>query len=123
MSVAKIVEVREYINEYINESNVVSLVLDYVCDYKIGHELKELFQIHNDSATYISLNGNLYGIGGHNRRYISINAAKLYDPTTNTWTSVASMQTKRECLAAVALGGKIYAIGWGLLQPPPQQHR
>eukprot|EP01047_Picozoa_sp_COSAG01_P134903 COSAG01_NODE_65099_length_274_cov_0.748571_1_plen_83_part_10 len=34
-----------------------------------------------------------------------------YDPTTNTWTAIAPMGTRRAELAAATLNGKIYALG------------
>ena len=34
-----------------------------------------------------------------------------YDPTANSWSTVASMPTGRDGLAAISHGSKIYAIG------------
>jgi N-acetylneuraminic acid mutarotase len=40
-----------------------------------------------------------------------LNTVEEYDPVTNTWTTMANMPTPRFGLAAVAVNGKIYAIG------------
>eukprot|EP01047_Picozoa_sp_COSAG01_P111770 COSAG01_NODE_40536_length_462_cov_1.515152_1_plen_37_part_01 len=36
-----------------------------------------------------------------------LNTAEAYDPTTNTWTAIASMGTRRWELAAATVNGKI----------------
>ena len=69
-----------------------------------------------------SLNGKLYAIGGHTLGYGRqhgcgegceqfLNSVEIYDPSTDKWTYVASMNTRRHSLAATSLNGKLYAIG------------
>ena len=59
--------------------------------------------------------GRIYALGGwHNEvptdRYSTLNQA--YDPSTDTWTTMAPMPTGRVALAATTgLDGRIYAIG------------
>jgi hypothetical protein len=67
-----------------------------------------------------TLNGKIYAVGGEYRHtghefdddfFVTINSAEAYDPTTNTWTAIAPMGTRRMNLAATTLNGKIYAVG------------
>ena len=62
----------------------------------------------------VAVNGKIYAIGGQysdgsNIYYLSTN--EEYDPSTDSWTTKASMPTARSVLAAAAVNGKIYAIG------------
>jgi WD40 repeat protein len=55
--------------------------------------------------------GRIYAIGG-NAPGKSLNTVEAYDPTTNTWATVANMPTARVYLtAATGPDGRIYAIG------------
>jgi len=56
-----------------------------------------------------AVNGKIYAIGGLGGSYLSTN--EEYDPSTDSWTTKASMPTARFYLAAAAVNGKIYAIG------------
>jgi N-acetylneuraminic acid mutarotase len=56
------------------------------------------------------LNGKIYFVGGHNSSGEK-NIAERYDPTTNTWETLAPMSVARGCVAATVLNGKLYAIG------------
>jgi|GEM_PF-1504607 len=51
------------------------------------------------------IDGKIYAIGGFN------NSVEAYDPTTNTWTTLASMSTTRMNFQTEVVDGKIYAIG------------
>ena len=53
----------------------------------------------------------LYAVGGYDDRESRVAAVERYDPSTNTWEAVAAMSTKRANLGAVALDGKLYAVG------------
>jgi N-acetylneuraminic acid mutarotase len=50
----------------------------------------------------------LYAIGGYNGVYL--NTVEEYNPSTNTWTTLANMPTARSSLAAAA-GAHVYAVG------------
>ena len=52
------------------------------------------------------LDGMLYAFGG-----IGLNTAECYDPSTNTWSNIAPMQSVRGYAKAAVIGGKIYVIG------------
>lgn len=69
--------------------------------------------VHHPAAA--SVNGRLYVIGGYVARAFYIwngaDAVYEYDPGAERWRARASMPTPRGALAAVALGGKIYAVG------------
>jgi hypothetical protein len=59
------------------------------------------------------LRGRIYAIGGHPEG-ANLNPVEAYNPSTNTWTTVASMPTVRgQLAAATGLDGRIYAIGGG----------
>jgi N-acetylneuraminic acid mutarotase len=63
------------------------------------------------------VNGILYAVGGNNVcngsncvvKYLP--TVQAYDPTTNTWTPMASMPTARSGLAVGVVNGILYAIG------------
>lgn len=60
------------------------------------------------------INGKIYAIGGNNDgnngpKFIS--SAEVYNPSTNTWTKLASMSAARGCFRTEVINGKIYAIG------------
>lgn len=61
----------------------------------------------------VALNGKLYVVGGctAGEQHIKTGAVDEYDPATHKWRSVAPMPTARMGLGAVAVGGKLYAIG------------
>jgi N-acetylneuraminic acid mutarotase len=60
--------------------------------------------------------GKLYAIGGWNsynsfNDQIPLTTVEAYNPSTNTWATMAPMPTPRYKLAGAILNGKIYAIG------------
>ncbi len=60
------------------------------------------------------IDGKIYVIGGNGNRgnsFATLSSVEVYDPTTNTWTTKASMSTGREFFQTTVLDGKIYAIG------------
>ncbi len=62
----------------------------------------------------VALNGKMYAIGGYVYTGIATNVVEEFDPTVGpngTWTRMANMPTARYGFGAVALNGKIYAIG------------
>lgn len=69
-----------------------------------------------------ALNGRVYVFGGftnptdeheasNEAGWLPTNSSWAYDPTTDTWMSLASLPTPRGAGWAVALNGKIYVIG------------
>ncbi len=62
-----------------------------------------------------AVNGKIYATGGYSGYNSSggllTSTVEVYDPSTNTWSTAASMPTARFGLAAAAVNGKIYAIG------------
>jgi len=64
------------------------------------------------SAT--SINGILYAAGGVSHvlnQFIVVATVEAYDPSTNTWTTKASMPTARYAFAGTAINGILYAVG------------
>ncbi len=57
-------------------------------------------------------NGTLYVVGGQNSGYW--NELWAFDPSTNAWSTKASMPTPRCCLAAGITGTTLYAVGGDL---------
>ena len=67
----------------------------------------------------VALNGILYAVGGTDGTgspvvgYHFVNTVEAYDPTTDTWTTKASMPTPRGWLAVSVVNGVLYAVGGG----------
>jgi N-acetylneuraminic acid mutarotase/subtilisin family serine protease len=62
----------------------------------------------------VSLNGCLYVVGGHKLVGSNIEFSQSvykYDPTSNSWSTVASLPVPRVNHGLVTVNGKIYAIG------------
>ena len=55
------------------------------------------------------LGGKIYFVGGHSTS--ELNIAERYDPSTNTWETLASMSVARRSVASTVLNGKLHAIG------------
>ena len=60
-------------------------------------------------AAALGADGKIYAIGGFNSSQIA--SVEVYDPTSNTWDTRASMPFARSYLAAAAKDGQIYALG------------
>jgi hypothetical protein len=58
-----------------------------------------------------AINGNVYAVGGEYplNNYLTTNEA--YDPTSNTWQTMAPMQTPRRGLGVGVVNGILYAVG------------
>ncbi|MBV9146908.1 MAG: hypothetical protein JO065_13400, partial [Acidobacteria bacterium] len=69
------------------------------------------------SLAAAAVNGKIYAIGGIDGNNLALPTVEVYDPNTNAWTSssssnaIAPMPTPRYGLVAVAVNGKLYAIG------------
>lgn len=65
------------------------------------------------------IDGKIYAIGGYSglfnvgfpARIDSLSSAEVYDPSTDKWTTLASMSETRCYLQTEVIDGKIYAIG------------
>lgn len=57
------------------------------------------------------LDEHIYAIGGYDG-HTRLNTVERYDPKTNQWILVASMNRQRSDGDACSLNGKIYAMGW-----------
>nr|CAH7713718.1 unnamed protein product [Callosobruchus chinensis] len=60
--------------------------------------------------------GYLYAIGGqdapaNNPAASRFDCVERYDPSTDSWSSVASLSSKRDAVAACVFGDKLYAVG------------
>ena len=57
-----------------------------------------------------TLNGKIYACGGYDGSSF-LKSVEMYDPVSNKWTFVASMNVPRSRVALVANMGNLYAIG------------
>jgi N-acetylneuraminic acid mutarotase len=61
-----------------------------------------------------NVNGELYVVGGVSQ-FVTNNprnaVLQVYDPSTNTWTTKASMPTARALAEAAAINGQLYVVG------------
>ncbi|MFQ6041883.1 MAG: kelch repeat-containing protein [Candidatus Poribacteria bacterium] len=70
--------------------------------------------------TAAAVNNRIYAIGGYvinpaTGLEESSSIVEMYDPVSNTWSTVVSMPTARDRLAAAAVNDRIYAIGgWNI---------
>ncbi|XP_028150298.2 kelch-like protein 5 [Diabrotica virgifera virgifera] len=89
----------------------------------------ESYDPHTDKWTMVSsltrrrggvgvavVNGYLYAMGGqdapaNNPAASRFDCVERYDPKTDTWSTVASLSSKRDAVAACRFGDKLYAIG------------
>ena len=61
-----------------------------------------------------AVGGKIYAIGGGDGAFVAtsyLSATQEYDPGADAWRDVAPMPTARSGLVAVAVGGKVFAIG------------
>lgn len=58
----------------------------------------------------VELNGLIYAMGGFNGE-IRMNSVERYDPTTNQWSLIESMNYVRSDAHASVVDNKIYIIG------------
>lgn len=54
--------------------------------------------------------GQIYVVGGFNGA-TCLDSMEVYNPSTNQWTEIASMEEKRSGISIVAHQGYIFAIG------------
>ena len=54
--------------------------------------------------------GRVYAVGGFNGS-LRVRTVDMYDPTADTWSSIASMEARRSTLGVAVLSDQIYAVG------------
>lgn len=60
----------------------------------------------------VALNGFVYAIGGHDGlRNLGLNSVEKYDPGSNEWEYVASMDERRCFASATVMGSKVLVVG------------
>ena len=64
-----------------------------------------------DHASVVSLNGELYVLGGYSADFIARQESVKYDPDSDSWSTIALLPSPRGGAWAVAHGGKIYLFG------------
>jgi N-acetylneuraminic acid mutarotase len=67
------------------------------------------------AAAMVALNGSLYVVGGTGPNDLEL---QRYDATDDAWEARAPLSVTRDHVAAVVLGGKIYALAGRLLSGP-----
>ena len=60
--------------------------------------------------TFFPSTGLVYAVGGFNGS-LRVKTVDEYDPTRDTWTSIASMEARRSTLGVAVLNNRIYAVG------------
>ena len=73
---------------------------------------KASMQTARHGLQVVELGGKIYAIGGQTTASGGFSkVVECYDPTADTWASVASMNTARAYFGAVVYNGKIYVMG------------
>ena len=54
--------------------------------------------------------GRVYAVGGFNGS-LRVRTVDMYDPTSDTWTSIASMEARRSTLGVAVYNDMIFAVG------------
>ena len=52
----------------------------------------------------------MYAVGGFNGS-LRVRTVDMYDPTADSWSSIASMEAKRSTLGVAVMNDHIYAVG------------
>lgn len=74
------------------------------------HSFKKNYLYHRKSKLKLLLSpSQIYICGGFNGEQ-SLQTGECYDPKTNQWTMIASMDTRRAGLGVVAYVGHIYVV-------------
>jgi kelch-like protein 17 (actinfilin)/kelch-like protein 20 len=71
-------------------------------------------RVARNKAGAAVLNGRLYVAGGSSGNTVTSNhlrSVERYDPSTNSWETVAPMSTTRRGFVVAELDGKLYAVG------------
>lgn len=104
--------------EYLGSPSLVSCIRQTACAISWWDSREDLFQRLALSVTFtavccsgvVYMGGCVYAVGGFNGS-LRVRTVDCYDPTTDRWTSVSSMQDRRSTLGAAVLNGLLYAVG------------
>ena len=58
----------------------------------------------------VVFDGKIFALGGHDGT-IGLKTVEMYDPNTNMWTEMPSMNHRRSDFGATVLEGKLFAVG------------
>eukprot|EP01048_Picozoa_sp_COSAG05_P005924 COSAG05_NODE_365_length_10774_cov_121.347822_9_plen_572_part_00 len=96
----------DYINLQSSPTHITALQkLATTCETSLPtRELLMVAASCSNSATII------YAVGGYDGN-IYLTTAERYDPDTNSWTPIASMDTRRDGLGLTTLNNNLYAVG------------
>ena len=77
------------------------------------HKCASMINRRDELASCLGPDNKIYAIGGYGgtSNASCLSTVERYDPQTNKWEQVASMNEGRRALAAVAMPDGIYAIG------------
>ena len=84
---------------------------------------KKPMPLPSHHVAFVTYKDAIYAFGGFRypdpprRAWVPIDNAWKYEPTTDTWTALAPMPTKRGAAGAAVAGGKIYVIGGAAITP------
>lgn len=79
---------------------------------RLPQQLGKMNERRDELGVTLGLDGKIYAIGGFGGSKNScLQSAERYDPKTNKWEAIASLNTPRRALTAVTLPDGIYAIG------------
>ena len=62
------------------------------------------------TANHLNLFIRVYGVGGFNGS-LRVRTVDMYDPTADSWSSIASMEARRSTLGVAVMNDHIYAVG------------
>ena len=68
------------------------------------------------------LDGKIYFVGGEAANSSEYNILEKYDPVTNTWETLASMNVARKGVASLVLNGKTLCNWWSVYLSSLDQH-
>lgn len=85
-------------------------LVDEAKKYHLRPECRQAMQ-NDRTKSRIGLSEVMYVLGGFGNLQSPIDVVEKYDPAANQWSIVQPMRRKRRYLSAVALNGRLYAIG------------
>ncbi|PFX17735.1 Kelch-like protein 12 [Stylophora pistillata] len=85
-------------------------LVDEAKKYHLRPECRQAMQ-NDRTKPRIGLSEVIYVLGGFGNLQSPIDVVEKYDPAPNQWSIVQPMRRKRRYLSAVALNGRLYAIG------------
>lgn len=91
--------------------SVECLALDPSVDEKVKWKKCEKLPFARSNGGVCALNGKVYCIGGNATGQNSVKDCHVFCPETNTWTSIAPLNTGRCQAGVVAYDGKLWVAG------------